>query len=224
MAGSNWGSARGAKSSPQRVAFECHLNKDNDIYYIVNKSDLAYLQGLIKGDGYIYKGKRKGIVVVITQKNKEFLREIEKIIEKDKINAWIFKQRGIFVLETKHPNLFREPTLEKMTKEEKIHYISGFFDADGGIPRYPENLPPVTPYYYVQFVQKDKDFLEKVKSILENDFDINCGKIHQYDKNKNVWRFFIKSSSLLKFLKLIKSRHPEKKRRIETMKRRLLQR
>ena len=69
------------------------------------KSEIAYLHGAIH-DGYIYTGKSKGKVAVITQKNKEWLENIKTIIEESDGKACIFPQRNIHVLETKFSNLF----------------------------------------------------------------------------------------------------------------------
>ena len=165
--------------------------------------ELAYLRGALIGDGYIYTGKRKGTVVVFTQKNKEWLEKIKKLLNKLGYNAWIYKQRDIFILETKCKELMTEKTIGT-TIEEKIAFLSGFFDTEGGIPKKPEIQKPVTPYFYVQFVQKDKKVLEKIINILK-ELDIKTGKLHQFGTKTKCWRFFIKASSLLKFLETIKS-------------------
>ena len=130
----------------------------------MNNSDLAYLVGALEGDGYIYKGKRKGIVAVFTQKNREWLENIKKIIEENQGKAWIFKQRNINVLETKFKPLLEKINIEKLSQKEKLEYVAGFFDAEGGIPRNPEN----TPYLYIQFVQKNAETLKRIIKILED--------------------------------------------------------
>ena len=192
----------------------------------MDSGDLAYLAGALLGDGYTYKGKKKGMVAVFTQKNYQWLKEIEKIIERNGGKAWIFKQRNIYVLETRFSELINYnpiKNLQRFQGREKIEFISGFFDADGGIPKHPERLKPVTPFYYVQFVQKDKRILTVVRNLLES-FGIQCGRIHKYDGKKDIWRFFVRANSLIKFLKMINSRHPEKKNRIMIMLNRLLER
>jgi len=55
----------------------------------MDSGDLAYLAGALLGDGYTYKGKKKGMVAVFTQKNYQWLKEIEKIIERNGGKAWI---------------------------------------------------------------------------------------------------------------------------------------
>ena len=184
----------------------------------MNKYDLAYLRGALDGDGYIYTGKSKGIVAVFTQKNKKWLENIQKTIKDNSSNAWIFKQRDIFVLETKFKPLFEDLKLENL--KQKLEYVSGFFDAEGGIPLKPNE----SKYLYIQFVQKNPKKLKEIKEILENS-GIKCGIVHQYDKKKSqCWRFFIRRPSHLEFIKKVKSRHPSKMSRLNDFKNRLLER
>jgi len=179
--------------------------------------------GALQGDGYIYRGKSKGLVAVFTQKNREWLENIEKVIEKNLGNAWIFKQRNINVLETKFRPLLEKIDSDKLSKNEKLEYVAGFFDAEGGIPKNPGKVPSSTPHLYIQFVQKDPEPLKKVIKILE-DSGIECGKLHEYGRKKKCWRFFVKANSRLKFVKTIKSRHPEKIVRLQKFRNRLLER
>jgi len=178
--------------------------------------DVAYLHGALH-DGYIYKGKAKGEVAVITQKNREWLERLRQIIRKLESNSWIFQQRDIHVLETKLPGLLEPLDISSIDKEDGLAYVAGFFDAEGGIP-HDTNKP-----LYIQFVQKDQKELEDVVKILEQS-SVKCGKIHQYDKKTGCWRFFVKRGSHLRFIELIKSEHPEKKQRLLSFKNRLLER
>ena len=179
------------------------------------KSQIAYLHGAIH-DGYIYTGKSKGKVAVITQKNREWLENIKEVIEENNGKAWIFPQRDIHVLETKFKHLIEPRKLSN--KKEKLEYVSGFFDAEGGIPK------KADARFYIQFVQKNKNELKEVSEILE-EFGIKCGKLHQYDKKKSgCWRFFVKTESWKKFIELIKSRHPEKGKSLLQFRNQLLER
>jgi hypothetical protein len=189
----------------------------------MNNCDLAYLVGALKGDGYIYSGKSKGLVAVFTQKNRMWLENIQDTIEDNLGNAWIFKQRDISVLETKFKPLLQRFDLGKMSQKEKLEYVAGFFDAEGGIPRKPDKVPSSTPYLYVQFVQKNPETLREIIKILEIS-GIGCGKLHEYGKKKRCWRFFIKADSRLKFVNTIKSRHPDKIARLRIIRNRLLER
>lgn len=179
--------------------------------------------GALEGDGYVYRGKSKGLVAVFTQKNRAWLENIENMIEQNLGNAWIFKQRNISILETKFKPLLQKLDTKKLTLKEKLEYVAGFFDAEGGIPKYPERIPSTTPYMYIQFVQKNPEALWNIRSILEK-AGIECGKLHEYGRKKKCWRFFIKSNSRLKFMKTIRSKHPEKIRRLKIMEHRLSER
>ena len=176
------------------------------------KSEIAYLHGAIH-DGYVYSGKSKGRIAVITQKNRKWLENIKGIIENNNGKAWIFPQRDIHILETKFNPLLGKRLLE--SRKEKLEYVSGFFDAEGGIPK------KLDARFYVQFVQKSKSELQEVADIL-GEFGIKCGKLHQYDKKSKCWRFFVKSDSYTRFIKLVKSRHPEKQERLDSFKNQLL--
>ena len=183
------------------------------------KPEIAYIYGAMH-DGYIYTGKTKGKVAVITQKNRQFLENINKMIENNKGKAWIFKQRDIHVLETKLPELFTGIKPEKLSREGKVAYVSGFFDAEGGIPRYPFK----SEILYIQFVQKNPKKLRELITIL-SEFGIECGKLHCYDKGRsNCWRFFVSWKSHRDFLNFIQSRHPEKIRRLNQFEERLFKR
>jgi len=186
----------------------------------MNKCDLTYLMGALEGDGYIYTGKSKGIVAVFTQKNREWLENIRKLIKNDSGNAWIFKQRDIFVLETKFKPLLEKKKIEKLTEKQKLAYVAGFFDAEGGIPLQPKK----SKYLYIQFVQKNPAKLKLIREILENT-GIKCGVIHQYDKKKSkCWRFFVRTQSHFRFIEKIKSKHPSKIKRLQEFRYRLLER
>jgi len=173
---------------------------------------VAYLFGALH-DGYIYTGKSKGKVAVFTQKERGWLENIKKMIASYGKSAWIFKQRQIFILETKFAELFKTYDFDTFTEEEKLAFISGFFDAEGGIP-----MDPKAARAYIQFVQKKPEILRKIKDCLEEK-RINCGILHMYDKGRsNCWRFFVRTNSLLRCIAILNSRHPSKIRRLEIMK------
>lgn len=175
-------------------------------------SDVAYLFGALH-DGYIYTGKSKGKVAVFTQKNRGWLENIKQMILKHSRSAWIFKQRQIFILETKLNVLFEGFEFDSFNDEEKREFVSGFFDAEGGIPMNPRE----SKLLYIQFVQKKPEILSKIMKYFEA-HRISCGKLHAYDKGRsNCWRFFIRTASLLRGIKILHSRHPSKICRLEIM-------
>jgi intein-encoded DNA endonuclease-like protein len=125
--------------------------------------------------------------------------------------SWIYKEgrdRSLYVLETtaKFLNLRFDPD-ELKSKRDKIAYVQGYFDAEGGIPRNSQDR------FYVQSCQKNRTSLEKVKSVLE-EIGIGCGKIHNPSAkiDPQYWRFFVKANSRNEFMRKINSQHPRKQK------------
>ena len=124
------------------------------------------------------------------------------------VNSWIYKEgknRDYYILETVCKNLnFSFDPITLKTKGEKIAYLRGFFDAEGGIPR-------TCDEFYIQLVQKNLPKMEILKNILA-EFGIESGKIHNPSKrvDPNYWRFFVSRKSHKEFAKIIGSWHPIK--------------
>ena len=95
--------------------------------------------------------------------------------------------------------------IKKSDNTIKKHYITGFFDAEGGVPRY-TNIR-----FYVQFSQKNLKELNNVREILE-EIGIRCGKIHNpsAEVDPDYWRFFIRAQSYYDFADKVGSWHPRK--------------
>ena len=130
----------------------------------------AYFLGALH-DGTFSSNKR----FRISQKGTDWLNILRLLLKSIGYNAWIYKEgkeRDVYVLETLADFLnFRFDPLDCVTKEQKICYVRGFFDAEGGIPRNPKDR------FYIQLVQKDKAKLDKLKKILD-ELGIETGKIH----------------------------------------------
>ena len=105
-------------------------------------------------------------------------------------------------------------SLKLKTENEKIAYIRGFFDAEGGIPRNAKDR------FYIQLVQSDKGKLEKLKKIL-TELKIATGKIHNpsYKRDPNHWRLYILARSHELFVRKVRSWHP---RKISTLRERMM--
>ena len=73
--------------------------------------------------------------------------------------------------------------------EDKIDYIRGYFDAEGGVSR------DLNVRYYLYFAQKNLKDLEQVKQWIEA-LGIKCGITHNPSKNvdPNYWRFFMSTA------------------------------
>ena len=157
--------------------------------------------------GALHDGTVRKLTYRIVQKDQEYIKFLVKEIKKLGFNAWMYKEgktRQLYVVEFSR-NLLKDFIID--SNQDKIDYIKGYFDAEGGISRSSKVR------YYIYFAQKNLKDLEQVKNWLEG-FGIRCGIIHNPSKNAdpNYWRFFISVKSYEKFAKLIGSWHPLKSR------------
>ena len=169
------------------------------------RESIAYLQGSL-GDG-TYNRMHK--TFRISQNNRAWLLRLKSLINELGEKSWIYKEgkkRNVSVLETTAKCLSRDFDPDSLLSEpEKIAYVRGYFDAEGGVPRNPQNR------FYIQFVQKDFKGLEKVRKILEQ-LGIECGKLHNpsVKVDPDYWRFFVRAKSYQRFIELIGSWHSRK--------------
>ena len=142
------------------------------------------------------------------QKGTEWLKVLKVLLKKIGHNSWIYKEgkdRDVYVLETLANFLdFKCNPLKFKTRAEKIAYIRGFFDAEGGIPKNNKR-------FYIQLVQSDKQKLQKIKRILE-EIEIKTGKIHNPSVrvDPEYWRMYVLAGSRKRFAEKITSWHPRK--------------
>ena len=141
----------------------------------------------------------------IATKNFNFAKIIREGILKLGSKAWIYKEgknRNLWIVEFSKI-LLKEFKIK--SKQNKIDYIRGYFDAEGGISQSSKVR------FYIYFCQKDKIDLEEVKKYLL-ELGISCGVIHNPSKkvDPNYWRFFVSSKSYRDFAKIIGSDHPVK--------------
>src|SRR3989344_6014048 len=147
------------------------------------KEILAYLQGAMH-DASLNKGKR----VRFTQKYRDWLVRLQKLLMIVGARSWIYQEgeaRDLFVLETVCKKLdfaFEPRTLA--TVKQKIAYLRGFFDAEGGIPRNGKR-------FYIQLVQKSYPKIELLKIFL-HELGIESGKIHNPSVriDPDYWRVY----------------------------------
>src|SRR3989344_5859010 len=165
----------------------------------------AYLLGALHDGTYNVRRKTHRF----SQANIGWLQLLQRLFEEIGHKAWIYKEgknRGVYVLETSAKFLFIDfdPYLLTST-EEKIAYIRGFFDAEGGVPR------NISSRFYIQLVQKNQPKLAWIHSAL-TDMDISCGVIHTPSKrvDPSYFRFFISAKSYKDFMDKIGSWHPRK--------------
>lgn len=217
MLSKNASSADNQQGSPRHVKYLL-FNRVNDPPETTRRAPLskkvikAYLLGSLH-DGTFSSNKR----FRISQKGTEWLKVLQKFFSRLDYNSWIYKEgsdRKVYVLETLANFLdFGFNPLRLKGKEEKIGYIKGFFDAEGGIPR--KNKAR----FYIQLTQSDKEKLKKLKKLL-SDLGIETGRIHNPSQkvDPNYWRMYILASSQKKFITKIGSWHP---RKIRTLKKRM---
>ena len=155
--------------------------------------------------GALHDGTVRRLTYRIGQKDQEYIKFLAKGIKALGQNAWIYKEgktRNLYVVEFSRSFL---KDLEISSQQDKIEYIRGYFDAEGGISRNSKVR------YYIYFAQKNLKDLNQVKEYIE-ELGIVCGKLHNPSKkvDPNYWRFFISIKSYEKFAKLIGSWHPTK--------------
>jgi intein-encoded DNA endonuclease-like protein len=157
--------------------------------------------------GALHDGTVRKLTYRIVQKDRAYIEFLVKGIQSLGQNAWMYKEgktRHLYVVE------FSKSFLKNAliaSSQDKIDYIRGYFDAEGGISRSSKVR------YYIYFAQKNlKDLRELRKYLIE--LGIACGVIHNPSKNAdpNYWRFFISIKSYEKFAGMIGSWHPVKSR------------
>ena len=155
--------------------------------------------------GALHDGTVRKLTYRIVQKDQEYIEFLVKEIKSLGFKAWMYREgklRNLYVAEFSK-NLLKDFVIE--SSQDKIDYIRGYFDAEGGVSRDPKVR------YYLYFAQKNLKDLEQVKEYLE-EFGIKCGSTHNPSKkaDPNYWRFFISIQSYEKFAKLIGSWHSVK--------------
>jgi LAGLIDADG-like domain len=145
----------------------------------------------------------------IAQADRAWLAVIGYLVERLGRRSWVYREgsRNVWVLETRCGLEF-DPVLRN--PREKVAFVRGYFDAEGGIPR------NSNARFYIQLTQKDRRDLERVKEILE-DLGIACGRLHNPSArvDPDYWRFFVLSESRPAFVQVVGSWHPRKRRLLE---------
>ena len=157
--------------------------------------------------GVIHDGTERHTTYRIATNNKAFAEFLQKGIRKLSVGAWIYKEgksRSLWIVE------FPKKILKNViirSRQDKIEYIRGYFDAEGGIAKH------FSVRYYLYFCQKDKKDLLQVKEYLK-ELGIICGVLHNPSKkvDPNYWRFYISAKSYIDFAGIVGSDHPGKRR------------
>ena len=166
----------------------------------------AYLQGaLCDGTHSVLHGTHR-----IGQSDPRWLLTLKTAFGLIGNRTWIYREgnkRQFWVLETTAAFLSkRYDPLPLVGTKAALHYVRGYFDADGGMPREP------SARLYLQFVQRDFESLESVVRLLES-WEIHCGRIHNPSPriDPNYWRMYVRSGSFQRFISLVGSWHPRKR-------------
>ncbi|MFZ5366507.1 MAG: LAGLIDADG family homing endonuclease [Patescibacteria group bacterium] len=155
--------------------------------------------------GALHDATERKTTYRIAQKSKSYIEFLAEGIRSLGRKAWMYKEgksRNLYVVEFSK-SLLKNTKIS--SRQEKIDYVRGYFDAEGGIARDPK------VNYYLYFAQKNLGDLQKTKHFLE-ELGISCGRIHNPSKraDPDYWRFFIRAKSYEDFARIIGSDHPEK--------------
>lgn len=109
---------------------------------------------------------------------------------------------GIWILETR-----LMPAALLFRDLPPVAFVRGYFDAEGGIP---QNR---TARFYIQITQKNHDDLVRVATALAG-LQIACGIVHNPSirVDPDYWRFYVRSASHSRFIDVVSSWHPRKRR------------
>lgn len=155
--------------------------------------------------GALHDATERKYTFRLGQKSQAYVEFIADLVRKLNHKAWTYregKNRNLFIVEFSKTVL---SNLNISTTTEKINYIRGYFDAEGGMSKSPKTR------FYLYFAQKNKSDVNQVRNYLL-DLGISCGVLHNPSSkaDPNYWRFFVLTKSHKEFAKRIGSWHPEK--------------
>lgn len=194
--------------------------------------ELAYIAGMLR-DGSISKSNNNLYEIQISQKNIEFLKKIMKIMKKvfpnEKIRlvkygrqtprikmyskAVYLKLRNLLEYQGAQSRWSIPSCIKDAPKEVKKYFIRGFFDAEGEVPlslNQSGNYKTWIRFHHSWDGEKCI-VLQELKEILENDFEIKCGKVTNPKNEKNFPSFdlMIYGKNAKKFMKEIGTFNPK---------------
>jgi intein-encoded DNA endonuclease-like protein len=157
--------------------------------------------------GVLHDATERKTTYRIAQKSRKYIDFLVREIKSLGQRAWSYqegKTRKLFIVEFSK-SFLREAKIT--TRQDKIDYVRGYFDAEGGLAR------SNSVRYYIYFAQKNFNDLKEVKTFLE-DLNISCGKMHNPSEkvDPDYWRFFVRAKSYRSFAQTIGSWHPIKSR------------
>jgi len=155
--------------------------------------------------GILHDATKRRTTYRVATKNYNFALILKNAILNLGRKAWIYKEgktRNLWIVEFSK-SLLKEVKIK--SRQNKLDYIRGFFDAEGGIAKDPKVR------FYLYFCQKNENSLKETKRYL-SEFGIKSGIIHNPSRkiDPDYWRFFVKADSYKDFARKISSNHPEK--------------
>ena len=183
------------------------VRKNNKVTLPKNiTTDLAYLIGLIQGDGHLKTNERR---IGLTMKDKGMISYVCKILEEhfsysptiykkiDKKMLWEIVINSLVIFEFLRIN-FDLPigkkkgkqhlsNLIKNDKENLMAWLAGFVDSDGHI----------TNYKSLEIVQSSKEILEELANILLKHY--NASYRLKYNKANDGYYLYFNKNNFLKF-------------------------
>ncbi len=155
--------------------------------------------------GAMHDGTVRRTTIRISQKEEAYVRLIREIILAMGGRAWTYregKSRRLYVVEFSRSLMGQH---RPRTRAERLDYVRGYFDAEGGVPR----DPSVAPYVY--FAQNNREDLAELRTFLV-ELGIGCGRIHNPTQRAapEYWRFYVSRPSIREFARLVGSWHPRK--------------
>ena len=171
----------------------------------------AYLQGALRDGTWsaLHHTHRIG------QSNEDWILILKAMLDALGHRGWVYKEgrdREYWVVETTASFLSLDfDAAPLIGTDEGLHYVRGYFDAEGGMPK------DSSARLYVQLCQRDRRNLEVVAAILES-WQIRCGRVHNPSArvDSNYWRFYVASNSHQRFMTHVGSWHPRKRQQIKT--------
>jgi len=157
--------------------------------------------------GVLHDATQRQNTFRVSTKSFQFAKFLQIGIGNLNAKAWIYKEgknRNLWIVEFSKKLL---SNAQIKTGKDKIDYIRGYFDTEGGIAK------SNSVRYYIYFAQKDKKDLLQVKKYLE-EFGISCGKLHNPSKqvDPDYWRFYVSVKSVYDFARIVNSAHPVKRK------------
>jgi len=140
---------------------------------------LAYIKGVMDGDGYVIRRKRSSSLCLDVKSRifaKRFFKALEQIglqprtYERNRIRknfqGYTFRSHHIIVRATcSHELVERIKTMQLRTIKEKIAYLQGFYDSEGcySVDYYPDRT-----CYNLRFRNSDLLLLKRIQKMLES--------------------------------------------------------